>query len=82
MQQTCPKYRTSRGFGWLFVNDVSAQNISSIFKGQAIEVPLTCLSHSLIAEGEVMRLRGGQTLFAAGKDDDLATSTVHEVHIN
>jgi hypothetical protein len=29
-----------------------------------------------------MRLRGGQTLFAAGKDDDLATSTVHEVHIN
>jgi len=82
MQQTCSKYRTLCGFVLLFVNDVSAQNISSIFKGQAIEVPLTCWSHTVIAEGEVMRSRGGQTLFATGKDDDLATKTVHQVHIN
>ena len=82
MQQTCSKYRTLRGFGWLFVNDISAQNISSIFEGQAIEVPLTCWSHRVIAEGAVMRSRGGQTLFAAGEDDDLTTRTVHQVHIN
>jgi len=29
-----------------------------------------------------MRSRGGQTLFPAGKEDDLATRTGHQVHIN
>jgi len=55
-----------REFGWLFVKDVTAQNITSIFKGQAIEVPLTCWSHTVISESEVMGSRGSQTLFAAG----------------
>jgi hypothetical protein len=82
MQKTCSKYRTLRGFGWLFDKDVATQNISSIFKGQAVEVPRTCLSHTVIAEGEVMRSRGGQTLIADRKDDDLAARRVHQVRIN
>ena len=82
MQQTYSKYRTLRGFGWLFVKDFSGQNVISIGKGPAIEGPLICSSHAVFAEGEDMSSRGGQTLFAAGKDDYLAARTVHKCHIN
>jgi hypothetical protein len=71
-----------RGIGWLFVTEVSGQNIGFIFNAQTIQIPRTCLSRTVIAEGKAIKSRGGQAISASGEDSDLAARIFRQVHIN
>lgn len=45
-----------RDFGYLSFTDVSGQNIGSMFKGQAFQLPRTCLCRRIIAKGKTTAL--------------------------
>jgi hypothetical protein len=63
MQQTCSKYEFWLVWDvarlWLSFTDVSGQNVGSLFKGQAFQLPRTCLCRNIIAKGKTTALDRG-----------------------